>query len=71
MDYVKFWQTTPFIPVSPYWTQLIEDTYIDEERYSKVPILDPVEGENAPLFCMDPPQPDEVMRALRRNSPQI
>ena len=64
VNYVKFWQTTPFIPVSPYWSQLIEDTYIDEERYSKVPVLDPVEGENAPLFCMDPPYPDEVMRAL-------
>lgn len=60
----KFWQTTPIIPVSPYWSQLIEDTYWDEERYGKVPILDPVEGENAPLFCMDPPSNDEVMRAL-------
>jgi len=68
VDYVKFWQTTPFIPVSPYWSQLIEDTYIDEERYSKVPVLDPVEGENAPLFCMDPPYPDEVMRALPNDS---
>lgn len=55
---------TPVIPVSPYYSQLIEDTYIDEERYSKVPILDPVEGENAPLFCLDPPSHDEVMRAL-------
>jgi hypothetical protein len=59
-----FFGTTPLIPVSPYYSQLIEDTYIDEERYSKVPILDPVEGENAPLFCMDPPSQDEVMRAL-------
>lgn len=55
---------TPVIPVSPYYSQLIEDTYIDEERYAKVPILDPVEGENAPLYCMDPPSQDEVMRAL-------
>lgn len=60
----KFWQTAPLIPVSPYFSQLIEDTYHNEERYGKVPILDPVEGENAPLFCMDPPTPDEVMRAL-------
>jgi hypothetical protein len=29
-----------------------------------VPVLDPVEGEHAPLFCLDPPQPDEVMRTL-------
>jgi hypothetical protein len=62
--YVKFFQTTPIIPVTPYFSQLIEDTYIDEERYSRVPVLDPVEGENAPLFCMDPPSSDEVMRAL-------
>ena len=60
----KFWWTTPLIPVSPYYSQLIEDTYHEEERYGKVPILDPVEGEHAPLFCLDPPTPDEVIRAL-------
>ncbi|MSR59844.1 MAG: hypothetical protein EXS05_19770 [Planctomycetaceae bacterium] len=60
----KFFVTTPLIPISPYWSQEIEDTYWEEERYSKVPVLDPVEGENAPLFCMDSPSPDEVMRAL-------
>lgn len=59
-----FWGTTPLIPVTPYFSQQIEDTYWEEERYKKVPILDPVEGENAPLFCLDPPSPDEVMRAL-------
>ena len=59
-----FWGTTPLIPVSPYFSQMVEDTYWEEERYGKVPILDPVEGENAPLFCMDPPRPDEVMRTL-------
>ena len=61
---MKFWIMPPFIPVSPYFSQMIEDTYWEEERYGKVPILDPVEGENAPLFCMDSPSPDEVMRAL-------
>ena len=59
-----FFGTTPPIPVSPWYSELIEDAYIREERYDKVPILDPVEGEHAPLFCQDPPQPDEVMRAL-------
>lgn len=62
--YARFWRTTPFIPVSPYFSQLIEDTYHEEERYGKMPILDPVEGENPPLFCIDPPSDDEVMRAL-------
>ncbi len=60
----NFWETTPLIPVSAYYSQLIEDTYHNEERYGKVPVLDPVEGEHAPLFCLDPPTPDEVMRAL-------
>jgi hypothetical protein len=59
-----FWGTTPLIPVTPYYSQEIEDTVWQEERYKKVPIFDPVEGENAPLFCLDPPQPDEVMHAL-------
>lgn len=59
-----FYYTTPLIPVSPYYSELIEDAYWREERYDKVPILDPVEGEHAPLFCMDPPSNDEVMRTL-------
>lgn len=59
-----FWQTTPLIGVSPYYSQLIEDTYKNEERYDKVPILDAVEGEHAPLICQDPPSADEVMMAL-------
>jgi hypothetical protein len=60
----KYWVTTPPIPVSPYWSQEIEDTYWEEERYGKVPVLDPIEGENAPIYCMDNPSPDEVMRTL-------
>jgi hypothetical protein len=60
----RFWRTTPIIPVSPYFSQKVEDAYHEEERYGKVPILDPVEGEHAPLFCVDPPSSDEVMRAL-------
>lgn len=63
-SFAKFWYTTPLIPVSPYYSQQIEDTYHEEERYGKVPVLDPVEGEHAPLFCLDPPSPDEVMRSL-------
>jgi hypothetical protein len=56
--------TTPLIPVTPYFSQKVEDTYWEEERYGKIPILDPIDGENAPLFCRDAPTPDEVMRAL-------
>lgn len=63
-SFCLFWETTPLIPVSAYHSQLIEDAYHDEEYYGRVPILDPVEGEHAPLFCLDPPSPDEVVRAL-------
>ncbi|MHC4877081.1 MAG: hypothetical protein ACYTGL_11330 [Planctomycetota bacterium] len=63
-NFSKFWGTTPLIPVSPYYSQKIEDTYHEEERYGKVPVLDPVEGDNAPLYCLDPPTSDEVIRAL-------
>lgn len=64
----SFWGTTPLIPVTPYFSQQIEDTYWEEERYRKVPILEPVEGENAPLFCLDPPRADEIIRALPDNT---
>jgi hypothetical protein len=63
-----FYGTTPLIPVSPYYSELIEDAYIREERYDKVPILDPVEGQHAPLFCQDPPSPDEVIRTLPKDT---
>lgn len=60
----EFWWTTPLIPITPFMSQKVEDAYWEEERYGKVPILDPVEGENAPIFCLDPPSEDEIMRAL-------
>lgn len=59
-----FWQTSPPIPVFASFSEQIENTYWEEERYDKVPILDPVEGEHAPLFCIDPPSEDEIMRSL-------
>ena len=62
--FMLFWETTPLIPVSPYYSELIESTYHEEERYDRVPILDPVEGEHAPLFCIDSPSDDEVIRKL-------
>lgn len=62
--FIWFWETLPPVPVPAYWSQQVEDTYWEEERYKRVPVLPPVEGENAPLFCLDPPSPDEIMRAL-------
>jgi len=60
----EYWGTTGLIPVTSYMSNQIEDTLWEEERYGRVPILDPVEGEFAPLFCLDYPTPDEVIRAL-------
>ena len=62
--YCWFWEVLPPVPVSAWQSQRVEDAYHEEERYDRVPVLDPVEGEHAPLFCLDPPTPDEVMRAL-------
>ncbi|QDU78352.1 hypothetical protein Pla110_00530 [Polystyrenella longa] len=67
--YMLFWETLPPFPVSAYWSQQVEDAYYEEERYGKVEILDPIDGENAPLYCLDPPTPDEVIRAIP-NSPE-
>lgn len=63
-NYMLFWETLPPFPVSSYWQQKVEDAYYEEERYGKLEVLDPVEGDNAPLFCLDPPTPDEVIRAI-------
>lgn len=62
--FMCFWETTPLIPVSPYWSEQIERRLAWDERYAKVPIVDPVEGEHAPLFCLDPPKPAEVLLSL-------
>lgn len=64
LNFAKFWGTTPLIPVSPYYSQKIEDTMHEEERYGKMVVLDPVEGDNAPLYCLDPPSADEIIRTL-------
>lgn len=61
------WQTTPPILVPASWSESIENAYLEDTRYNKVPVLDPIEGEHAPLFCLDPPSHDEVMRALPDN----
>ena len=63
-EYMLFWETLPVMPISPYHTQRIEDQLWEEERYNRVPILNPIDGENAPIFCVDPPSDDQVIRAL-------
>lgn len=60
----SFFGTYPFTPVSPWFQQGIEDHMWEKERYDRVPVLDPIEGQYAPVFCMDPPSDDEVMRTI-------
>lgn len=60
-----FFGSLPFIPVSPWFQQEVEDRKWEQERYDRVPVLDPIEGQYAPIFCMDPPSDDEVMRTVK------
>ena len=64
LDLAEWGGIAPVIPVPAYWSGKIEDKYWEEERYEKAYVLDPIEGENAPIYCLDPPSPDQVMRAL-------
>ena len=63
-EYMVFWETLPVLPISAYHSQRIEDELWENERYNRVPVLDPIAGENAPVFCVDPPSDDQIMRAL-------
>ncbi len=56
----------PFpIPVSPYFQKVQEDQFWNHERYERVPILGPITAGGPPA-ALDPPSPDEVMRALEK-----
>lgn len=56
------------IPVSPYFQKRLEDKFWNKERYERVPILGPVTSGGPPV-ALDPPSPDEVMRALEKAQP--
>lgn len=53
------------IPLSPYFQKEQEDKFWMRERYQRVPILGPVTSGGPPI-ALDPPSPDEVVRALER-----
>lgn len=55
-------------PVSPYFQKEQEDRFWMKERYERVPILGPITA-GGPAVSLDPPSPDEVMRALERARP--
>ena len=50
------------IPISPWLQDQQEDKYWETERYKRVPILGPL--TDGPVVALDPPSPDEVIRAL-------
>ncbi|MBX3411907.1 MAG: hypothetical protein KF708_04255 [Pirellulales bacterium] len=56
------------IPVSPFFQDQLEDQFWDHERYERLPILGPITSGSEPV-ALDPPSPDEVMRALERARP--
>ncbi|MGE0605891.1 MAG: hypothetical protein AB7O62_02105 [Pirellulales bacterium] len=51
------------IPLSPYFQKQQEDRYWEQERYERVPILGPLTS-GGPAVALDPPSPDEVIRAM-------
>ncbi|MBI2827050.1 MAG: hypothetical protein HYX69_20445 [Planctomycetia bacterium] len=56
------------VPVSPYFQKRHEDKFWVNERYARVPILGPITSGGAPK-ALDPPSPDEVMRAMEKVHP--
>lgn len=56
------------IPVSPFFQDRLEDKFWEHERYERVPIMGPSTSGGQPR-AMDPPTPDEVMRALEKARP--
>jgi len=52
------------MPVSPAITYEIEDL-LDRIEKGGVPILGPIKGEFAPIFCMDPPTEKEIYETLK------
>ena len=58
------------IPISPYQQKLKEDQAWIQERYARVPVLEPMPmGFAAKDIPSDPPSHDEIMRALERARP--
>jgi hypothetical protein len=51
------------MPVSPALSYEIEDL-LDRMEHEGVPILGPIKGEFAPVFCMDPPSEKEIYETL-------
>jgi hypothetical protein len=59
-EFVGLWP----MPVSPAVSAEIEDL-IERCEKNGVPILGPIKGEFAPIFCMDPPSEKEIYETLK------
>jgi hypothetical protein len=59
-EFVGLWP----MPVSPALSSEIEDL-IDRCERDGVPILGPIRGEFAPIFCMDPPSEKEIYETIK------
>ena len=70
-EYAMFWETLPVMPVTPYQMGRLEDAMWENERYKRVPVLDPIEGENAPIFCVDPPGDDQIIQQHLRAEEEL
>jgi hypothetical protein len=66
--YGPLWMFPWPAPISPYTQKRQEDKFWVHERYERVPILGPITGADDPI-SLDPPSPDEVMRALEKIHP--
>jgi len=56
------------LPVSPLWQKQQEDRFWERERYTRVPVMGPITSGGPPV-ALDPPTPDEVIRALEKARP--
>ena len=56
------------LPVSPYVQDRLEDNFLEQERYRRVPIMGPITA-GGPAVVLDPPSDDEIMRALEAARP--
>jgi len=52
------------MPVSPALSHEIEDG-LDRHKKKGVPILGPIKGEMAPIYCMDPPSEEDIYKTLK------
>ena len=56
------------IPLTPWLQDEEEEQFWEQERYKRVPIMEPL-SQGGPAAALDPPSDDEVIRALEKARP--